>query len=146
MTKQQWLQQQIANNPTLSARELTELLNDKVLIDNPIPQQTVAKIPNLLDVRLAISPSETFQFIMKVPELIKLLESAIASQDLISIQYYFEVALASGFLSDASKDNLNKLLIHTELDPSYQQKILISPAELAGFGIILVNEVEEYST
>ena len=37
MTKQQWLLSQIEQFPELSPRELTSYLNDKVLVDNPVP-------------------------------------------------------------------------------------------------------------
>ena len=49
-------------------------------------------------------------------------------------------------LSQESYDAILVLLQTTELDPNYQEQILISPAELAGYGIILVNEVEELLT
>ena len=48
-----------------------------------------------------------------------------------------------GKLSQESYDAILALLQRTELDPDYQSQILISPAELAGYGVILVSEVEE---
>jgi hypothetical protein len=42
MTKQEWLLNQIAQFPELSARELASYLNDKVLVDNPTPIGTSA--------------------------------------------------------------------------------------------------------
>jgi hypothetical protein len=46
-------------------------------------------------------------------------------------------------LSQESYDTILVLLQRTELDPNYQEQILISPAELAGYGVILVSDVEE---
>jgi hypothetical protein len=46
-------------------------------------------------------------------------------------------------LSDSSYNILINLLQKTQPDPNYQSQILTSEAELAGFGIILVNEIEE---
>jgi hypothetical protein len=48
-----------------------------------------------------------------------------------------------GKLTQASFDAIIALLQRTQLDPSYQEQILISPAELAGYGVILVSDVEE---
>jgi hypothetical protein len=48
-----------------------------------------------------------------------------------------------GKLSQASYDAILVLLQRTELDPNYQAQVLISPAELAGHGAILVSDVEE---
>jgi hypothetical protein len=48
-----------------------------------------------------------------------------------------------GKLSQASYDAILALLQRTEPDPNYQSQILISPAELAGHGAILVSDVEE---
>jgi hypothetical protein len=51
-----------------------------------------------------------------------------------------------GKLTQASFDAILVLLQRTQIDPSYQEQILISPAELAGYGAILVSDVEELLT
>jgi predicted metal-dependent hydrolase len=48
-----------------------------------------------------------------------------------------------GKLSQESYDAILVLLQRTELDPNYQKQILISPAELAGYEVVSVNEIEE---
>jgi len=59
------------------------------------------------------------------------------------------VAVSLGILKDGdilskeSYDKLIKLLQQTQPDPSYQAQIWLSTAELAGFGVVLVNEIEE---
>jgi hypothetical protein len=51
-----------------------------------------------------------------------------------------------GKLSQPSFDAIIALLQRTQLDPNYQAQILITPAELAGYGAILVSDVEELLT
>jgi hypothetical protein len=51
-----------------------------------------------------------------------------------------------GKLTQASFDAIIALLQRTQLDPNYQAQILITPAELAGYGAILVSDVEELLT
>ncbi len=46
-------------------------------------------------------------------------------------------------ISQAHHDAILVLLQRTQPDPNYQAQILISPAELAGYGLILVSDVEE---
>jgi hypothetical protein len=50
MNKQEWLLNQIAQFPELSARELASYLNDKVLVDNPTPIGEVPVVPTLEEV------------------------------------------------------------------------------------------------
>ncbi|MFM6606056.1 MAG: hypothetical protein ACKPH3_18610, partial [Dolichospermum sp.] len=60
MNKQQWLLTQIAKFPELSARELTSYLNDKVLVDNPLPQQQIPVLPTLEEALGIVAPEEQF--------------------------------------------------------------------------------------
>lgn len=142
MNKQEWLQTQIAKFPDLSARELTALLNQKEWIDNPTPQQQIPKIPTLKELRESVLFSETLEF-LKLPEFMHRLESAFEQGNLDDINYYYQLAKKSNLLSEETKANLDLLINQTIPDPSWQERLYISPAELAGFGVILVNEVEE---
>ncbi|MFM6311686.1 MAG: hypothetical protein ACKPGB_26155, partial [Dolichospermum sp.] len=60
MNKQQWLLTQIAKFPELSARELASKLNDKVLVDNPFPQQQIPVLPTLEEALGIVTPEEQF--------------------------------------------------------------------------------------
>ncbi|MFM5993314.1 MAG: hypothetical protein ACKO9U_01820, partial [Dolichospermum sp.] len=60
MNKQQWLLTQIAKFPELSARELVSKLNDKVLVDNPLPQQQIPILPTLEEALGIVTPEEQF--------------------------------------------------------------------------------------
>lgn len=55
-----------------------------------------------------------------------------------------EILKNGGLLSEDSYKKLIALLQKTQPDPNYQAQVWLSEAELAGYGIVLVNEVEEY--
>jgi hypothetical protein len=141
MTKQQWLLAQIALNPKLSARELTSYLNDKVLIDNPVPIGQVPVKTTLEEVSAVVTDAEVLA-IAESPIYDKILD-AINQNRFDWIVGNLNTLKRGGKLSQVSYDAILKLLQRTELDPSYQVQVLISPAELAGYDFVLVSDVEE---
>lgn len=142
MNKQEWLQTQVAKFPELSARELTGLLNQKEWINNPNSQQQIPKIPTLKELRESVSFTESLEF-LKLPEFMHRLESAVSQGNLEDIAYYYQLAKESNLLSEQTKAKIDLLINQTIPDPNWQAQIYIAPAELAGFGVILVNEIEE---
>jgi hypothetical protein len=141
MTKQEWLLSQIAQFPQLSARELTSYLNDKVLVDNPVPIGQVSVVPTVEEVSTIVTDSEVLA-IAESPVYLRILD-AITQNRLDWIVGNLTTLKRGGKLSQASFDAIIALLQRTELDPNYQAQVLISPAELAGYGVILVSDVEE---
>jgi hypothetical protein len=141
MNKQEWLLNQIAQFPELSARELVSKLNDKVLVNNPQPQQQVPVITTLEEVSDKVTDTEVFA--IGETEAYKRILDAINQNRPDWIVGNLTTLKRGGKLSQESYDAILVLLQRTELDPNYQAQILISPAELAGFGVILVSEVEE---
>ena len=141
MNKQEWLVSQIKKFPKLSARELTAKLNDKVLVDNPEPQQQVAVLPSLAEVLAVVTPQEAFN-ISETRTYDRILE-AFNQRNTSNIISYLGVLKGGNVLSESSYNKLIDLLQKTQLDPDYQSQILMSEAELARFSIILVNEIEE---
>jgi predicted metal-dependent hydrolase len=141
MTKQQWLLTQIAQFPELSARELTSYLNDKVLVNNPVPIGQVPVTTTLEEVSDVVTDDEVLA-IAESPIYDKILD-AINQNRLDWIVGNLTTLKRGGKLSQESYDAILVLLQRTELDPNYQAQILISPAELAGYGAILVSDVEE---
>ena len=141
MTKQEWLLNQIAQFPELSARELASYLNDKVLVDNPQPQQQVPVITTLEEALAIVKDNEVLA-IAESPVYDKILD-AINQNRPDWIFGNLTTLKRGGKLSQESYDAILVLLQRTDLDPNYQKQILISPAELAGYGVILVSEVEE---
>lgn len=144
MTKQQWLITQIEQFPELSPRELTSYLNDKVLVDNPVPIGQVPVTTTLEEVSAVVADNEVLA-IAESPIYDKILD-AINQNRFDWIVGNLNTLKRGGKLSQASYDAILVLLQRTELDPNYQAQILISPAELAGYGTILVSDVEELLT
>ena len=141
MTKQEWLLNQIAQFPELSFRELTSYLNDKVLVDNPQPRQQVPVITTLEEVSDKVTDTEVFA--IGETEAYKRILDAINQNRPDWIFGNLTTLKRGGKLSQESYDAILVLLQRTKLDPNYQEQILISPAELAGYGVILVSDVEE---
>jgi hypothetical protein len=144
MTKQQWLLSQIEQFPELSPRELTSYLNDKVLVDNPVPIGQVSVTTTLEEVSAVVADNEVLA-IAESPIYDKILD-AINQNRPDWIVGNLTTLKRGGKLSQASYDAILVLLQRTELDPNYQAQVLISPAELAGYGAILVSDVEELLT
>jgi hypothetical protein len=141
MTKQQWLLSQIAQFPELSARELTSYLNDKVLVNNPVPIGQVPVATTIKEVMDVIADDEVL-LIGESPLYDKILDARNQGRFDWVIDN-LNALKRGGKLSQASYDAILVLLQRTELDPNYQEQIWISPAELAGHGVILVSDVEE---
>jgi hypothetical protein len=144
MTKQTWLLSQIALNPELSARELASKLNDKVLVDNPVPIGQIPVLTTLEEVSAVVADNEILA-IAESPIYDKILD-AINQNRFDWIVGNLNTLKRGGKLSQASYDAILVLLQRTQLDPNYQAQVLISPAELAGYGAILVSDVEELLT
>ena len=141
MNKQEWLLNQIAQFPELSARELASYLNDKVLVDNPTPIGQVPVVPTLEEVSSKVADNEVFE--IGETEAYKRILDALNQNRPDWIVNNLTTLKRGGKLSQESYDTILVLLQRTELDPNYQEQILISPAELAGYGVILVSDVEE---
>lgn len=142
MNKQGWLLTQIKKFPKLSARELTGKLNDKNLVDNPEPQQQIAVLPSLAEVLAVVTPQEAFN-ISETRTYDRILEAFNQRNTSNIISYLGILKGGDNVLSDSSYDKLITLLQKTQPDPHYQSKVLLSAAELAGFDVVLVDEVEE---
>jgi hypothetical protein len=141
MNKQEWLLNQIAQFPELSARELASYLNDKVLVDNPTPIGQVPVVPTLEEVSVKVADNEVF--VIGETEAYKRILDALNQNRPDWIVGNLTTLKRGLKLSQESYDAILVLLQRTELDPNYQEQILISPAELAGYGVILVSDVEE---
>ena len=141
MNKQEWLLSQIALFSNLSARELASYLNDKQLINNPTPIGQVPVVPTLEEVSAKVADNEVF--VIGETEAYKRILDALNQNRPDWIVNNLTTLKRGGKLSQESYDAILVLLQTTELDPNYQEQILISPAELAGYGLILVSDVEE---
>ena len=141
MNKQEWLLNQISQFPELSARELASKLNDKVLVDNPQPQQQVPVVPTLEEALAIVKDNEVFE--IGETEAYKRILDALNQNRSDWIVNNLTTLNRGGKLSQESFDAILVLFQRTELDPNYQAQVWLSPAELAGYGVILVSDVDE---
>ena len=141
MNKQEWLLSQIALFPNLSARELASYLNDKQLINNPTPIGQVPVVPTLEEVSAKVADNEVFE--IGETEAYKRILDALNQNRSDWIVNNLTTLNRGGKLSQESFDAILVLFQRTELDPNYQAQLWLSPAELAGFDIVLVNDVEQ---
>jgi hypothetical protein len=141
MTKQQWLLSQIAQFPELSARELTGKLNQKKLIPNPKPQEQIQVTPKLEDIiKIGIDKNTINVVETKTYErFVESIQSKSMDFALANLMILKEGELISGEIFNA----IVALLQRTEPDPTYQLFVETSDAELAGFDVVYVHEIEE---
>jgi hypothetical protein len=141
MTKQQWLLSQIAQFPELSARELTGKLNQKKLVPNPKPQEQIQVTPKLEDIiKIGIDKNTINVVETKTYErFVESIQSKSMDFALANLMILKEGELISGEIFNA----IVALLQRTEPDPTYQLFVETSDAELAGFDVVYVHEIEE---
>ncbi|MFM6669004.1 MAG: hypothetical protein ACKPJO_02525 [Dolichospermum sp.] len=129
MNKQQWLLTQIAKFPELSARELASKLNDKVLVDNPLPQQQIPILPTLEEALGIVAPEEHFA-IAETWTYDRLLASINQQRwDLVAVN--LETLKNGQLLSENSYGKIIALLRKTKPYTNYQTQVCLSPSENA---------------
>ena len=141
MNKQEWLLNQITQFSELSSRELASKLNDKVLVDNPTLIGQVPIVPTLEEALAIVTDNEVLA-IAESPVYDKILD-ALNQNRPDWIVNNLTTLKRGGKLSQETYDAILVLFKRTELDPNYQAQVWLSPAELAGFDIVLVNDVEQ---
>ncbi len=141
MNKQTWLLSQINEFPELSTRELTGKLNQKKLIPNPKPQEQIQVTPKLEDIiKIGIDKNTINVVETKTYErFVESIQSKSMDFALANLMILKEGELISGEIFNA----IVALLQRTEPDPTYQLFVETSDAELAGFDVVYVHEIEE---
>ena len=141
MTKQQWLLSQIAQFPELSARELTGKLNQKKLIPNPKPQEQIPITPTLEDI-VSIGIDKNTINVVETKTYERFVES-IQSRSIDFALANLMILKEGEKISPEIFNAIFALLQRTEPDPNYQPFVERSDAELAGFDVVYVHEIEE---
>ena len=141
MTKQQWLLSQIARFPELSARELTGKLNEKKLIPNPKPQEQIPITPTLEDI-IKIGIDENTIKVVETKTYERFVES-IQSRTIDFALANLVILKEGELISGETFNAIFALLQRTEPDPNYQSFVERSDAELAGFDVVYVHEIED---
>ena len=141
MTKQQWLLTQIAQFPELSARELTGKLNQKKLIPNPKPQEQIPITPTLEDI-VSIGIDKNTINVVETKTYERFVES-IQSRSIDFALANLMILKEGEKISPEIFNAIFALLQRTEPDPNYQPFVERSDAELAGFDVVYVHEIED---
>lgn len=141
MTKQEWILQQYNLSPEKNIPLFTSLLNTKALVPNPVPQPTVPKAFTIEQAFAVVPDAEAFA-ISETRTYERLLD-AFNQGRMDWVQDNIKTLIAGGKLTLPTAQAIGALMAQTKLDPSWQAQIMASPAELAGFGMVYVNEVEE---
>lgn len=137
-TKTIWIASQLLPNETAS--NATSRLNTQTIVPNPSPQSQVPKPIDLVVLASSIPAIERFKVLSN--PIWDRITNALSIGDLQTVGSHMEALLAGSLISSATVDIVSPLLQQTHLDPNWQPTILTSPAQLAGFGLILVGDVQ----
>jgi hypothetical protein len=153
MSKAQFIQAQKSLYPNEPIASFTSRLNTPSLVSNPTSQGKVPKQANLtliinnladadvlvLNTKYAAIVSAIIENINKgqiadVANLIRSLSASELSQSAKTVIDESFQAIAASYQDPAT---------YGDLDPSWQAQLMLSPAQVAGFGVILTSEVVE---
>ena len=138
MNKIEWIKSQLLTSETAS--NATSRLNTQGITPNPIPQPQVSKPIDLVALASAIPAIERFKVLSN--PIWDRITQALGKGDIQTVGSHMEALLAGSLISSATVDIVTPLLQQTHLDPNWQPTILASHAQLAGFGLILVGDVQ----
>jgi hypothetical protein len=137
LTKKEWaLSQKFAEE---SSQELITRLNTKLELPNPEKQKQVLATVDLKEVRKAVTDEEAFAVLNS--NLWALTLTALRANDLDNVKSNIAALVAGKALSAASAKKLQELLGKTIPDPSYNEKIYLSPCQAAGFDLIYLEDI-----
>lgn len=139
MNKIEWIKSQLLSNE--SASDAASRLNTQTIVPNPTPQSQVAKPIDLVMLASAIPAIERFK-VLSNPIWDRITE-ALQRADIQIVGSHMEALLAGALISQETVAIVSPLLQQTYLDPNWQPTILASLVQLAGFGLVLVSEVQE---
>ena len=131
----------------------TSALNTRSLAPNPVPRAKVPKVANFTEIVNGISSTDLLIFYKDYSAIVEAIIENIAKNSLTDVANLLR-ALSTSALSQPTKDYMNVKFqeiaasyqdpsIHGVLDPNWKSQIMASSAELAGYGLIYCNEVEQ---
>ena len=153
MTKDEWIREQYNAATEKNIALFTSALNTQSLAANPIPRATVPRVVNFTEIVNSISSTDLLIFYKDYAAIVEAIIENIAKNSLADVANLLR-ALSTSSLSQQTKDYMNSKfqeiaasyqdpVTHGVLDPNWQPQIMASPAELAGYGLIYRNEIEE---
>ena len=153
MTKDEWIREQYNAATEKNIALFTSALNTQSLAANPMARATVPRVVNFTEIVNSISSTDLLVFYKDYAAIVEAIIENIAKNSLADVANLLR-ALSTSSLSQQTKDYMNSKfqeiaasyqdpVTHGVLDPNWQPQIMASPAELAGYGLIYRNEIEE---
>ena len=142
MSKAQWIRDQYALSPEKNIPLFASSLNTQSLVPNPIAQGQIPKPLSFAAIASQLAPND--RRILQNEGAYHSLLANVEKGDLPAIQADLQNLVTTPNISTAAVTVLNNTLAEstqTILDPNWQAQIMASPAELAGFAPVLVDEV-----
>jgi hypothetical protein len=137
MSKQEWIAQQKQAYPDLSDEELMSLLNTPVEIPNPISQPQIPIDVSVETIAANIPPAE--RFAIQETKTYEHLVDAIDQKNVTWVISQVENLVAAGVMSQESLTLVQPLFIATQPDPNWTETVWLSPAEQAGFTLLITD-------
>jgi len=144
MSKTQWIRDQYALSPEKNIPSFASSLNTQSLVPNPVPQGTVPKSIDMIEVAAQISPNDCR--LLLAEGAYQSLLTNIDKGNLPASQLALQALITTPGLSPSTVTLLTQVLTEstqTIPDPNWQAQIYASPAELAGYAPVLTDEVVE---
>ena len=140
MTKSEWIREQYNASTEKNIALFTSALNTQTLVANPAARVTVPKQITIEQAFILVPNVETFP-ISETRTYDRLLD-AFQRGRMDWVQDNITTLVNGGKMTLPTAQALGTLIAQTELDPNWEPQIIASPAQLAGYGLIQVNDIE----
>ena len=140
MTKSEWIRARYSASTEKNIALFTSALNTQTLVANPAARVTVPKQITIEQAFILVPNVETFP-ISETRTYDRLLD-AFQRGRMDWVQDNITTLVNGGKMTLPTAQALGTLIAQTELDPNWEPQIIASPAQLAGYGLIQVNDIE----
>ena len=138
--KQLWIRARHSASTEKNIALFTSAMNTQTMVTNPAP---LTNVPKRIDIKQAFDlVLDTEAFAISETRTYDRLLDAFDKGRMDWVQDNIKVLIAGGKMTVATAQALATLMAQTEPDPNRPPLILASPAQLAGHGLILCDEVE----
>ncbi len=141
-TKAEWIRENY--DPELSIREWVSFANTPTLVNNPNLQGEVPKPLSFIEFASNLTPND--RRILQNESAYQSLLVNFNKGDLPAIQADLQNLTTTPSISQDAINVLDTAIYESTMtipDPNWETQVMLSPAQLAGFDVVLVDEVEE---
>jgi hypothetical protein len=152
-TKAQFIQAQRLLYPTEPIASFVSRLNTPSLVNNPTSQGKIPKQANLTLIINSLADADVLVLNTKYAAIVSAIIENINKGQIADVANLIR-SLSASELSQSAKTVINESFqaiaasyqdpaTYGDLDPNWQAQLMLSPAQVAGFGTILTSEVVE---